>query len=64
MNEVLQRIERLEIQMDNMKVILNEIVQQSTENEKQNLEGYKKLAQAVEILSNKLENSLTTDRIK
>ncbi len=64
MNEVLQRIEKLEVQMDNIKLILNEIIQQSNENEQINLEGYKNLSQAIELLSNKLENSLTTDGIK
>ena len=51
MQEILQRIENLENQVDNIKVTLTDIIRQSSENEKQNLEGFQQLAQVVEMLS-------------
>ncbi|MDE6434130.1 MAG: hypothetical protein K2L07_07855 [Lachnospiraceae bacterium] len=62
MQEILQRIENLENQVANIKLTLTDMIQQSSENEKQNLEGYKRLAQVVEMLSLQLQSFSTADR--
>lgn len=62
MQEILQRIENLENQVTNIKLTLTDMIQQSSENEKQNLEGYKRLAQVVEMLSLQLQSFSTADR--
>lgn len=62
MQEILQRIENLENQVANIKLTLTYMIQQSSENEKQNLEGYKRLAQVVEMLSLQLQSFSTADR--
>ncbi|MBD5540662.1 MAG: hypothetical protein HDR00_05630 [Lachnospiraceae bacterium] len=62
MQEILQRIENLENQVDNIKVTLTDIIQQSSENERQNLEGFQQLAQVVEMLSLQLQSFPATSR--
>ena len=64
MQEILQRIENLENQVANIKLTLIDMIQQSSENEKQNLEGYKRLAQVVEMLSLQLQGFSIIDRKK
>lgn len=61
MQEVLNRIENLEKQVAKIKLALAEIIQQSSESEKRNLESYKQLTEIVEILSEQLENLLIAD---
>lgn len=61
MQEVLNRIENLENQVAKIKLTLAEIIQQSSEREKRNLESYKNLTEIVEMLSAQLENLLITD---
>lgn len=61
MQDVLSRIENLENQVAKIKLALAEIIQQSSESEKRNLESYKKLTEIVEILSEQLENLLIAD---
>lgn len=62
MQEVLNRIENLENQVAKIKLALAEIIQQSSEREKRNLENYKNLTEIVEMLSAQLENLLITNR--
>lgn len=62
MQEVLNRIENLENQVAKIKLALAEIIQQSSEGEKRNLENYKNLTEIVEMLSTQLENLLITNR--
>lgn len=62
MEEILQRIENLENQVANIEVTLTDIIQQSFENEKQNLEGFQQLAQVVEMLSLQSQGSPATSR--
>lgn len=62
MEEILQRIENLENQVANIEVTLTDIIQQSFENEKQNLEGFQELAQVVEMLSLQSQGSPATSR--
>lgn len=61
MQEVFNRIENLENQVAKIKLTLAEIIQQSSEREKRNLESYKNLTEIVEMLSAQLENLLITD---
>lgn len=61
MQEVFSRIENLENQVAKIKLTLAEIIQQSSEKEKRNLESYKNLTEIVEMLSAQLENLLITD---
>lgn len=61
MQDIIQRIENLENQVANIKLALTDIMQQLSVNEKQNLEGYKQLAQVVEMLSLQLQNLLIAD---
>lgn len=61
MQEILNRIENLENQVAKIKLTLAEIIQQSSEREKRNLESYKSLTEIVEMLSAQLENLLITD---
>ncbi len=62
MQDILNRIEKLENQVNNIKIALTEITHQISENERQNMEGFKQLANVVEVLSIQLDNLLTTDR--
>lgn len=64
MQEILQRIENLENQVANIKLALAEMVQRSSENENENLKGYKQLAQTVELMSVQLQSILTAGRIE
>lgn len=61
MQEILNRIENLENQIAKIKLTLAEIIQQSSEREKRNLESYKSLTEIVEMLSTQLENLLIAD---
>lgn len=62
MQEILQRIENLENQVANIEVTLTDIIQQSFENEKKNLEGFQQLAQVVEMLSSQSRGFPATSR--
>lgn len=62
MQDILNRIEKLENQVNNIMITLTEITHHISENERQNVEGFKQLANIVEVLSTKLDNFFTTDR--
>lgn len=62
MQDILNRIEKLENQVNNITITLTEITHHISENERQNVEGFKQLANVVEVLSTQLDNFFTTDR--